>query len=136
MSQYEIHTYVGRIYAGLKALWTKALRSGEYTQGKSVLRRDDKFCCLGVACDLYSKEHPEYPVRDYKDSYTYGPNAINLVLPTEVQEWLFEYTTQHDGHNPAFTIVSDTDSQCISLAELNDSGFTFSQIADVIDYMF
>lgn len=32
--------------------WVKALRSGEYTQGRSCLRRADNFCCLGVLCDL------------------------------------------------------------------------------------
>ena len=31
----------------------KALRSGEYVQGLERLRsEDDKFCCLGVACDI------------------------------------------------------------------------------------
>lgn len=32
--------------------WVKALRSGEYTQGREWLRRSDNFCCLGVLCDL------------------------------------------------------------------------------------
>lgn len=32
--------------------WIRALRSGKYAQGTSYLRRADKFCCLGVACDL------------------------------------------------------------------------------------
>src|SRR3990167_8465561 len=29
-----------------------ALRSGKYKRGKGQLRDDDKFCCLGVACDI------------------------------------------------------------------------------------
>lgn len=33
--------------------WVSALRSGKYEQGKSRLRCGCKFCCLGVACDLY-----------------------------------------------------------------------------------
>lgn len=32
--------------------WIKALRSGRYKQGVKRLRGDDKFCCLGVACDI------------------------------------------------------------------------------------
>ena len=41
--------------------WVDALRSGEYKQTRGALRGDDegnepKFCCLGVACDLYAKE--------------------------------------------------------------------------------
>ncbi len=44
-----------------KEKWLKALRSGEYKQGKRTLRKDDLFCCLGVACDImgYSKEDTE-----------------------------------------------------------------------------
>ena len=38
-----------------RALWVKALRSGEYKQTTGQLRKDDGHCCLGVACDLYGK---------------------------------------------------------------------------------
>ncbi len=35
------------------AKWVAALRSGEYTQARGTLRtEDDKFCCLGVLCNL------------------------------------------------------------------------------------
>lgn len=41
----------------VKARWIEALRSGNYSQGLSCLRRlDDTYCCLGVLCDLYLKE--------------------------------------------------------------------------------
>jgi hypothetical protein len=36
----------------LKALWLKALRSGEYLQGAVYLERNDRFCCLGVLCKI------------------------------------------------------------------------------------
>ena len=39
--------------------WVEALRSGEYKQGLSVLRRidesgngQDSYCCLGVLCEI------------------------------------------------------------------------------------
>jgi hypothetical protein len=42
--------------AEIKQKWLAALRSGEYQQGKSALRRDEdgqrRYCCLGVLCDL------------------------------------------------------------------------------------
>lgn len=39
--------------AELKAKWVEALRSGKYEQGHSALRNhDNKFCCLGVLCDV------------------------------------------------------------------------------------
>ena len=35
--------------------WVDALRSGGYAQGIGSLKFDGKFCCLGVACDLFMK---------------------------------------------------------------------------------
>lgn len=32
--------------------WLRALRSGKYKQARSNLRDGNRFCCLGVACDL------------------------------------------------------------------------------------
>lgn len=37
----------------LQARWIAALRSGKYQQGEWRLRSNtDRFCCLGVACDV------------------------------------------------------------------------------------
>lgn len=48
--------------------WVKALRSGDYQQGKSNLCREDQisgeceYCCLGVACDILTvNEWIKYP---------------------------------------------------------------------------
>ena len=35
-----------------KDKWLKALRGGEYKQGKTKLHSDGKYCCLGVACRI------------------------------------------------------------------------------------
>lgn len=35
--------------------WLKALESGDYKQGRIYLNRDNKYCCLGVGCDLFLK---------------------------------------------------------------------------------
>lgn len=41
----------------VKKEWVAALRSGEYKQGSGELKTTEgAFCCLGVLCDLYSKE--------------------------------------------------------------------------------
>ena len=32
--------------------WIKALRSGKYKQGRRQLRSGDKYCCMGVLCDI------------------------------------------------------------------------------------
>lgn len=45
-----------------KDKWLTALRSGEYLRGKGRLKyigitsANDRYCCLGVLCELYKKE--------------------------------------------------------------------------------
>lgn len=39
-----------------KRKWVDALRSGEYKQGREVLKSGDEFCCLGVLADLCARE--------------------------------------------------------------------------------
>lgn len=44
----------------VKEKWTAALDSGEFTQGTGRLQNlKGDFCCLGVLCELYRREHPE-----------------------------------------------------------------------------
>lgn len=47
--------------AKLKRKWVKALRSGEYLQGRGQLVSDDgkNFCCLGVLADVMGCEWQE-----------------------------------------------------------------------------
>ena len=40
----------------IKKKWIEALRSGEYKQAQHQLRDGDCFCCLGVLCDIHSRE--------------------------------------------------------------------------------
>jgi hypothetical protein len=42
----------------IKKRWVEALRSGEYEQGRKHLHPEaGKYCCLGVLCDLHSKDN-------------------------------------------------------------------------------
>lgn len=44
----------------VKEKWTAALDSGEFTQGTGRLQTlKGDFCCLGVLCELYRREHPD-----------------------------------------------------------------------------
>ncbi len=47
---------MGQMNEHWKNVWTKALRSGAYTQTSGTLRDGEGFCCLGVLCDLYRRE--------------------------------------------------------------------------------
>jgi hypothetical protein len=104
--------------------WVAALRSGDYKQGREVLRDGDEFCCLGVACDLAVKAglpidvHNEYAVASY--------NENTGTLPNIVRRWL-GLTTDTGGY-------WDKAIGSGSLAALNDDrGYDFEQIADVIE---
>jgi hypothetical protein len=39
-----------------KARWVEALRSGRYKQATGALKKEDGYCCLGVACDLAAQD--------------------------------------------------------------------------------
>jgi hypothetical protein len=107
-------------------LWTEALRSGQYEQAIMHLRYDDKFCCLGVLCDLHNKQHPEIKwegveglggLSDYLGSDT--------TLPEEVRAW----AGMKSGEGSY--LVGEGNFENLVLK--NDDGETFSNIAEIID---
>lgn len=64
-----------------------ALRSGKYKQARHRLRDGDRFCCLGVACDV----HRVTTKLGMWDGGTYRPDGSSwgrtLDLPMAVAEW-------------------------------------------------
>ena len=102
----------------------EALRSGEFTQGQKRLRRDDAFCCLGVACSVYTEEtgHGRWHANSATGTYLFISDDGESVtsLPFAVKEWL-----GFSGHGGEFSTGS--------LMGLNDVGRTFAEIADVIE---
>jgi len=113
--------------------WIAALRSGEYQQGKSVLRRtDDTFCCLGVGCYVFHKETGEgyWENDDEEDCYSFGVvdqnglyDDIESVMPSKVQAY-FGLTDEKLFESSANT----------HLFNKNDFlGWSFNEIADYID---
>jgi hypothetical protein len=109
--------------------WIAALRSGSYRQGQGKLRTlnsesalsdtKDKFCCLGVACNLYDSSRWRF---FSPDVVTYMHEAG--ILPNEVMN---AYCLKdNDGGN-------GDDDHTTSLAARNDYGATFEQIADIIE---
>lgn len=113
--------------------WVAALRSGEYKQGVRRLHTtnsEDKFCCLGVACDLYQKEVGGLIVEvmgvqeDRQRPVAYDNNIGSL--PPRVQNWLGIKGSYGD---PYSGVIVNEDS----LSGLNDKGMSFDEIADVIE---
>lgn len=116
----------------IAARWVSALRSGKYEQGKNLLKQlhdsgKVSYCCLGVLCDLYLQEYPDSaytpdlrpdldrPTRENGTPYAFGEKEVELP-PKDIQTWA--------GINP---------HQCDALAEQNDSGSTFEELADLIE---
>lgn len=97
-----------------------ALRSGEYEQGTGWLCNGGKHCCLGVASELYAKENPDFTVIDKDGIKTFGGNTATC--PLSVKNWL--------GLWSDFGTTKDENK---SLVSLNDTGFTFNEIADFIE---
>jgi len=115
----------------IKQQWVTALRSGEYTQAYHNLRTEEGFCCLGVLCDLYSKDtgdsSTEWEVNhtaDLKPIPFYSFLNEGSFLPIAVKQWA--------GLDKASPEVVDTVGR-EELAQLNDTGYTFAQIAQLIE---
>lgn len=108
-----------------RKLWTDALRSGEYEQGKCVLRTtDNKYCCLGVACEVYQQHVGDLNVTEGLIFPAYYYDNVMKQLPETVATWL------------GITKIGlfKKDGVLTSLTELNDiEGFSFAQIADTIE---
>lgn len=111
--------------------WVAALRSGKYKQGKGELRtKEDSYCCLGVACDLYQKAHPETQ-RWIKEEWVQGQQWLfegkSGLLPASVKEWLGLRTDEGAFYDGTPYLSHKT------LTGANDTGDTFEQIADLIE---
>ena len=113
--------------------WVEALRSGDYKQGQKRLRimDDNTFCCLGVACDI--SELNKWNVFGYgQQLFSYGQQLFGhgiTMLPSEVSNWLG--LTSHEGE--LFFIDEEGVLTMTYLTNLNDSDYTFEQIADIIE---
>lgn len=109
----------------IKQKWLAALRSGEYKQGRGCLKRDNRYCCLGVLCDLYAKEKG----LEWEGS-TIIPSESSYYLPRTVSIWAgIENGVDNWNGNP---VVEYRKSEK-SLAALNDDKLDFNKIADVIE---
>lgn len=112
----------------VKQKWIAALESGEYKQGKFNLNKDEQFCCLGVLCDIYSKEMGEPWVNS---NFDYGKKLILKAegnLPVQVKKW--SGLASFDG---GLSITNRQGGE-VWLSNLNDHDMPFSQIVDLIKY--
>jgi hypothetical protein len=103
--------------------WVKKLRSGEFQQGRDLLNRNGKFCCLGVACEVAREKGVNLNITvGQSGEIEYDKRGIQL--PPKVQEWLGLNSEIGKYKGEIFS----------SLMTLNDvEYYTFEQIADLIE---
>ena len=98
--------------------WVKALRSCGYRQGSGYLNRGQKYCCLGVLCEVEGIS-PISITQDDEVNYKYegGIETTMCFYPgTALKEKRGRFVSLNT-----------------SLVELNDSGKTFDEIANIIE---
>lgn len=144
--------------AEYKQRWVEALRSGDYEQatGKLTIVDDNgnkSHCCLGLLCELV-KDDMGLSVREvqrvvggyslgYGTTDEYGDDSFaTAVLSSPIEQAVGlshryggvpEYNFNLDPSKPVDGWTEGADVQ-LHLASLNDEGFTFSQIADIIEW--
>lgn len=106
-----------------KNKWVKALKSGKYNQGKSCLKEKNEygefqFCCLGVAADLIGLK----PVLGYSTVFIGGMKFKGENLNTSPLR----------GYTKLPEILWGNEGIPKKLADMNDCGDTFEEIADYI----
>ena len=112
-----------------RAKLVEALQCGKYKKGIEALRREDRYCCLGVACDLYREHEGAGEWVKYGSSWSFLGKIESL--PQEVMDWL-------GFKDEAGALISDIEERSLglsSLMDLNDNeyGMDFPEIADVIE---
>lgn len=150
----------------LVSKWIEALTSGEYEQGKHVLRSiNNKYCCLGVLADIAIKmgviegsweegyiELSEGEVDCYSLRVGKQRPSIAGSLSTESQELPYtllpELGFRMDGSGGlyarageptrmiSFTTSDNPRRKAVSLAAANDTGVPFHSIANAISEIF
>jgi len=109
----------------IKEQWLHALRSDKFKQGRDYLHKDGKHCCLGVLCELAVDAGVIDSFKAEGRPTIYG-GYDEATLPQEVQDWA--------GLTEDIPVVSvEIDDEEQHLASLNDNGWTFKEIADVIE---
>lgn len=128
----------------IRARWVRALRSGKYKQGEGSLCRVDSFgnknfCCLGVLCDIYAKDHKK-KWKGEDELALEGLKETSL-LPEKVAKWagltrpdpIVEITVKNADILRDSVDALGNPITAARLAELNDDhGLDFHQIADLI----
>lgn len=111
----------------IKNLWVKALRSGEFEQGYGCLEKKGKYCALGVLSVLALLD----------GECTYSEDEVcgrfdnkKFFLSYNVMRWagFKAFLNEGKGKSPI-----KFKGKLTSIAELNDEGKSFKELANIIE---
>lgn len=106
-------------------MWARALKSGQYQQGNRHMRRNGRYCCLGVAMDLAIANGCQV------DGWiNWGETSA---MPQSVCDW---YGLDWGGNGGNASVAGPDGGRGRSLSDLNDSNVPFDSIADRIIHTF
>lgn len=135
-----------------RKLVADALRSGKYKQGRGTLCRwadsDDsgamvarepsefKYCCLGVACEVYQEHVGDLTTSDTVNCYHKRFNGETGFLPSVVQNWLkMDRRGTFKLGEPAWsTLVSENDMAHADFNKIADLFETAEFIQETADH--
>lgn len=105
-------------------IWIKALRSGIYKQGKNYLCKKNKYCCIGVLCEIAHENGVGKKTIDDEGIAYY--DELSSHLPPSVAQYLGVLSTDN--------IVCGAYGSLINLNDVQNK--TFEEIADIIEKHF
>lgn len=125
--------------------WIRRLRSGDYKQGQGRLTAvlndgTTEHCCWGVLCEMGVEAGVVKPLAmntggglKYSAYVAYGERMREGLPPVEVLEWseMLQGYVESD-----YLPIKNRINNRVTLSEVNDSGTSFNQIADLIDYFY
>lgn len=130
--------------------WFDDLLSGKFVQGRTALKVDNnnicEYCCLGVACEI--NQIPNVFYRDVSDSDDYSTNLFSYNFSDTIEDGQEKMTSYPDinwfvkkygfRYDVEFSQCPVTDQYDnisfvdLTVAQMNDRGYTFKQIVDKI----
>ena len=95
----------------LKKKWVAALRSGQYQQGKGYLKKDGRYCCLGVLCSVLGVE-PVEPVYDESRpcpgaGYDILEGPTGRLVDTPLFIWMNDGIGEYQGRPRSFAQIAN-----------------------------
>lgn len=120
-----------------RALWVEELRSGNWKQGRNRLGTEDgKFCCLGVACELYIRNGGELKKKILDDKsieYSSPESDCSSYFFISTTSYLPDVVRLALGLKYAAGLLISKYRNHDSLEQCNDSGCKFTTIANIIE---